>query len=592
MKKLGIKFLGLILISTIIFSFLQVFFVKSEVNAAISSSYTQYIKSGISSFPESYQVKLAYLKWLHPNWEFKAYYTGIDWSELTSTDAENRCMVNTIHKGNILDPAVLCKCGTMGDYGYYCASRLAVNYYLDPRNFMSETMVFQFLDLASTEGVGREVVVNTVAGTYLEPYANDIFDAAFESGISPLHIVATIFQELGRENPSRIISGTVPGYEGLYNFYNYGATDGEGNIERGLEKAREYGWTTPRFAIIDGAKRVLASNYIAAGQTTKYFYKFYVVPNEIFKESDGTKTFKIGDFYNHQYMTNLRDPSSQAGTLYKIYNENRVLDQKLTFVIPVYNNMPAEPAPVPTSLHGDETYGLFFVNTAFEGGVILREGPGTWYNSLGTLYRGSIVLHIGVEGNYGKVKILAATDFNWDTRQWNYEEKIGYVTNEYLTKLGSVVIPDYRDQVDMGTGGSGPIVSPGAGEFKINEEDSTIVMTPETTARTINSKYKDAVIIWTNGTDISNTDNLIVTNSTIKIGEKVYKAVKLGDVNCDGFIKASDYVLIKNYIMNPESSALSPIQLKAADVKVDNEIKGSDYVLIKNYIMDGIPIVL
>ena len=44
--------------------------------------------------------------------------------------------------------------------------------------------------------------------------------------------------------------------------------------------------------------------------------------------------------------------------------------------------------------------------------------------------------------------------------------------------------------------------------------------------------------------------------------------------------------------MNPESSALSPIQLKAADVKVDNEIKGSDYVLIKNYIMDGIPIVL
>jgi len=64
----------------------------------------------------------------------------------------------------------------------------------------------------------------------------------------------------------------------------------------------------------------LASNYIAAGQTTKYFYKFDVVPNEILKESDGTKTFKSGDFYNHQYMTNLRDPSSQAGTLYKIYN--------------------------------------------------------------------------------------------------------------------------------------------------------------------------------------------------------------------------------------------------------------------------------
>ena len=76
MKKLSIKLLILILLTSIVFSFLQIFFVKSEVNAAgLSSSYTQYIKSGISAFPESYQKKLAYLKYLHPNWQFKAYYT-------------------------------------------------------------------------------------------------------------------------------------------------------------------------------------------------------------------------------------------------------------------------------------------------------------------------------------------------------------------------------------------------------------------------------------------------------------------------------------------------------------------------------------
>lgn len=583
MKKLGIKFLGLVLISTIIFSFLQVFFVKSEVNAAISSSYTQYIKSGIGSFPESYQKKLAYLKYLHPNWEFKAYYTGIDWNELTSTEAENRCMVNTIHKGNVLDPAVLCRCGTMGDYGYYCASRLAVNYYLDPRNFMSETMVFQFLDLASTDGVSREVVARTVSGTYLEPYANDIFDAAQESGISPLHIIATIYQELGRENPSRIISGTVPGYEGLYNFYNYGATDGEGNIERGLEKAREYGWTTPRFAIIDGAKRVLASNYIAAGQTTKYFYKFDVVPNEILREADGIKSFTSDNFYNHQYMTNLRDPSSQAGTLYKIYNENRVLDQKLTFVVPVYNNMPAEPAPVPTSLQGNDQYGLFFVDTMYEGGVVLREGPGSWYNSLGTLYRGTVVLHIGVEGNYGKVKILVATDFNSETRQWNYEERVGYASNEYFTKLGSVEIPDYRDQVDMGTGGnSKPVVPAGDGEFKLVEENSTIIMTPEVSGNTVKSKYEDAVV-KVNGEVITDGEKMIPTGASIEIGGKEYNVIKLGDVSLDGNLDSMDMYQIVQYLL--ENMTFDDIKFSAGNIDGNNVIDSMDMYKIVQYLL-------
>ena len=137
MKKLSIKLLVLILLISIVFSFIQIFFVKSEVNAAVlSSSYTQYIKSGISAFPESYQKKLAYLKYLHPNWQFKAYYTGIDWSELTSSSAENQCLKNTVSKENFLDPSALCICGRSGDVGYYCASAKMVNYYLDPRNFM------------------------------------------------------------------------------------------------------------------------------------------------------------------------------------------------------------------------------------------------------------------------------------------------------------------------------------------------------------------------------------------------------------------------------------------------------------------------
>ena len=344
MKKLGVKLLCFILIESIIFSILQIFFINSEVNA-LSGSYTQHITSGISSFPESYQKKLAYLKYLHPNWEFKAYYTGISWSELTSSSAENKCKRNTIYfkEGSaIVDPAALCICGQMGDSNYYCASAKAVNYYLDPSNFLDEAMVFQFLDLSSGSSISRNAVSKAVQGTYLAQYLDYIMQAASEAGINPLHIVATIFQELGSgTNTPAAITGSYPGYEGYYNFYNYGASDGSGATARAMAKAKEMGWNSARTALIEGAKTVLANNYISAGQTTKYFYKFDVVGNEILTEAIGSRTYSSSEFYSHQYMTNLRDPSSQAGILYDMYVDSGILDESLTFLVPVYDNMPS-----------------------------------------------------------------------------------------------------------------------------------------------------------------------------------------------------------------------------------------------------------
>lgn len=72
---------------------------------------------------------------------------------------------------------------------------------------------------------------------------------------------------------------------------------------------------------------------------------------------------------------------------------------------------------------------------------------------------------------------------------------------------------------------------------------------------------------------------------TIKLdGEtKEYEVVIYGDVNGDGSIKASDYVLIKKNIM--ETNILQNAYLKAADVNKDGNVKASDYVLIKNHIM-------
>ena len=577
MKKLSIKLLVLILLISIVFSFIQIFFVKSEVNAAVlSSSYTQYIKSGISAFPESYQKKLAYLKYLHPNWQFKAYYTGIDWSELTSSSAENQCLKNTVSKENFLDPSALCICGRSGDVGYYCASAKMVNYYLDPRNFMGEAMIFQFLDLANGSGVTRDVVVSATQGTYLSRYVDDIMSAAQEAQINPLHIVATIFQELGREGTPRAISGTVPGYEGLYNFYNYGATDGSGAVERGLAMARECGWTSPRYALIDGAKKVLANKYISVGQTTKYFYKFDVVGNEILTESAGKKTYALKYFYGHQYMTNLRDPASQAGALYDIYAYSQILDENLTFTIPVYNNMPDSVA-VPTTVSANSDK-LYYINSLKKYGIAFRTTAGG--TSMGHLYKDTVVELIQNQGTWSKVRLNRATTYDFANKKWNTESVEGYVSTEYLLSVNAD-IPDYRDRVDMGNGNNpGPII--GDANFKV--DGNYIIMTPSTTAKTIKSKNPSAVIKRKDGTDISNTEENLATGMSVTIGDKTYVVSKLGDVNEYGQIDIIDLALIKRHLIG--TATLQNQDYRAAKLQNNaKEIDIIDMALLKRYLI-------
>ena len=595
MKKLSTKLISIILILSIIFSFLQIFFLSSEITAttSLSSSYTQYVTSGISSFPESYQNYLAYLQYLHPNWEFKAYYTGISWSELTSSSAENKCLRNTIYKNSTMDSLLLCICGQSGDSGYYCASAKIVNYYLDPRNFLGEAMIFQFLDLSSGSNVSRDAVYNAVEGTYLEQYIDYIMEAAEEAEINPLHIVATIFQELGKSSTTpSAISGTYSRYEGYYNFYNYGASDGSGATERAMAKAQEMGWSDPETALVEGAKTVLANNYISAGQTTKYFYKFDVVGNEILTEEDGEKTYSSSYFFSHQYMTNLRDPSSQAGSLYDMYVDSGILDESLTFIIPVYDDMPEELVSMPTSLTSSDGT-LYYVSTLKNYGVTLRSGPGTSYSSLGNVYKGTIVAVTGTSESWYQVKLYSVTSYDSSSKTWGYEEKTGYISSEYLTLVGTE-LADYTSLIDMENSSSDSSSSDstttvtGSSDFEIN--DTYVYMTPATTVSDITNVYSEAVIKDSSGNDISSTSDLIGTGATITIDDISYTAIKLGDVNGDGKLKASDYVLIKNYIMS--STTFSDNQNIAADVNRDGSVKASDYVLIKNYIMNGTDISL
>ena len=419
MKKNFIKILSIINIIIILATMFNTKEIEKNKYNKVEIPATQIRKNGINNFPESYKKLLQKLvnKTGHTNWKFVALYTDIDWNELVSKESQD--LKNTIIKNeaNNYPESWYCSCGKEGDAGYYCASKDIISYYLDPRNFLTEITIFQFLDLSNNINVSVSDIEKLVDGTFLDGeangirYAQMIYDASKESGESAYSLVIKIFQELGKNsqgNMPYVVSGLDEKYPNVYNFFNYGAKDGDNNIELALEYAYNAGWTTPYKAIVEGAK-LLSNNYLNQGQNTKYTYKFDIIGNT------------LEELYVHQYMTNVQDPNNQANMLYEAYYNNGLLNRDLTFIIPVYKNMPTY-----VKLPSNETGNLYYVSSNYTS-VFLRNGPGgagSGYINIAALLKDTVVsvLQTGING-WAKVK---------------YNDLEGYMSEDYLTPVNTV----------------------------------------------------------------------------------------------------------------------------------------------------------
>jgi len=525
------------------------------------SSYVQEIKLGIENFPESYKVLLKQLveETGHTNWKFEAYYTGIEWSELES--CENTCLKNTIYKSSSIDPTWLCRCGKMGDTGYYCGSKQIVNYYLDPRNFINEKAIFQFLELSYNSQIHTlDSVKAAVKNSFLNgsvvidkktyTYADIILDAAKQSGESPISIVVKIFQEIGRGTKQKDGTYSIPymasGEGGAYNFFNYGATDGEGNISRGIEYAKNAGWTNPYIAIVNGAK-LLSSSYVNLGQNTKYFFKFDVVGNKILKLGE-KQTVNKNQLFSHQYMTNIQDPNNQAAMLFENYVNVGLSNEELTFIIPIYDNMPAA-NKLPTSLtelDGD----LHYVSVKATP-LSLRAEPSNSSTYLTSMVKDTVVavLEKNVNGTkFHKIKLGSGM--------------VGYATSEYLTSCTEVIDkPVIKEAVEM----------------KLDEKNKKLTLEPDVKIEHIKENYKGAVIKDKSGNKIEKEKTSIGTGATITVGEKVYTVVKIGDINGDGKVLANDALSILKCSVG--STELKDIYLQAADTDNNGKALANDALL-------------
>ena len=439
----------------IIFVILLTIYVSSKKNVKATT-----MADGIENFPESYQPYLEELKKKHPNWTFTALYTSLDWNYVIQN--ENIFGKNLVPKSyhdrwKNTNPG---EYNVEVDAGWVDCSKQSLLYTMDPRNFLNESRIFQFEELSfnsnsnSVEGIekilyGTEfynqiVSYLTSSGstvTMNKKYSDLIYSAGIQSKVSSYHLASRIKQEVGPFLSHSSISGKVAGYEGLYNFYNIGATSSSepmGAIINGLKYARDGNgaseatktkylipWNTKEKAITGGGI-FIGSSYINIGQNTIYLQKFHV--------HDTNK----GELFWHQYMTNVLAPYSESNIIYKGYANSNLLDLNINFIIPVYDNMPEiqeeSPAINPSDYEEDNTKVYANVETTLN----VRSGPSTSYEKITSVSKNETMIRIARGKQSGEL---------WD-RVILENGIVGYVFQNYIEELPEIEVEEIKISVN------------------------------------------------------------------------------------------------------------------------------------------------
>lgn len=358
--------------------------------AAAGDDYRAYLRG--LGFPESYIEGLYELHLLHPSWSFEpllvtelnSKYTWSYCIKMETTDNPKRSLIS---RGDAFKAYRHPTNTTLYDTGWYQASTAAVEYFMDPRNFLNEKDIFQFEDLSFNETCTLSRVETALAGTFMEgavlengkTYAEYFYEVGQELGISPIHLASRARMEQGKTGGSSQISGLggdklwyyysngiqtegggivnapssghseaeLKGYNGLYNFFNIDAAGtGRFAVLLGSMKAARTGtasmaakwggspsWDTRWKSIYGGAYK-LAGSYIANYQNTLYLQKWNVDTRS--KTAKGSSR----NFWG-QYMQNIGGALSEARNSYVSLAADGSLDFAFNFVIPVYSGMPA-----------------------------------------------------------------------------------------------------------------------------------------------------------------------------------------------------------------------------------------------------------
>lgn len=341
--------------------------------------YDKEFEKSIADFPNSYKDSLRNLHALYPNWHFVADHTGLDWNSVIREES-NPVSTNLIHytepdsRKSVEPGAYNPLTNNYKSYdsgGWVPAHTDTIRYYMDPRNFLTNNSVFQFMsnkyDPATATVANVESVVD---GTFMDTKFPERISNAFynnfkkafpnekvsqnsfryshvllligkSTGVNPMVIASIIIQEQGSNGKGNSINQDrvkyyphLKPYAGYYNHFNIGAyaQNGKSAVENGLIYAVNHGWSSIYRSILGGADW-FGSRYVKNNKYNTYLKKFNV--------KNGLNAVGTG-----QYMTNVRGAYDEGCRLYNGYKN--LLDKELTFTIPIYNSMPATPCKLPS----------------------------------------------------------------------------------------------------------------------------------------------------------------------------------------------------------------------------------------------------
>ena len=215
-------------------------------------------------FTRSYTDYLLKLHKKYPEWEFVPFITNLTWEEAVEGEhtPHNKQLIENIVSSDFKCSCNSCRGVIQEASNWVSASKEAVEYYLDPRNFLTEEYIFQFETTAYDESHTIKAVESILKNTWMYDspikyhdaygniktykkdgvavkYSEAIMRAARESGMSAYFLASKIVQEVGAGKSSYAggSCGTNSPYNGIYNYYNIGAYTGAGD---GLRWANGY----------------------------------------------------------------------------------------------------------------------------------------------------------------------------------------------------------------------------------------------------------------------------------------------------------------------------------------------------------------
>ena len=536
-----------------------------------------------SGFPESYWPALKELHAAHPNWKFKAVHTGIKWKHIIDNQsfATGKSLIQTTNDGwKHIDSYNYDTNTFRNDYpgggkSWYAASRDIVAYYVDPRNFLSEISVFMF-ETAALDPVNHTLqgVEGILKGTWMEnkivegtnkTYAEVLMEVANEVGASPYFLASRIIQELGRNSPSSIISGTVKGYEGYYNYYNINAT-GSSNpeeiIANGLTYAKNRDWNTRYKAILGGAEWIV-NGYINIGQDTLYNQKWDIV----------------GDLYSHQYMQNIQAPAGEVGKIYSAYSKSNLLGSEFIFNIPVYLEMPSTASPLPRKENPIAYLSSLSINNNALGTFNYDKDTYNYTVALGTStidikatpkISGASVAGTGIinlDKDVTTIEIVV-TALNGNTKTYKIiVTKSGEVNaniDEIMINSGVKYNSSHIWGLELGMSSNALI-----DKIKNVNSNATISIVNKTGAPK-------------GGNHLSTGDKMLIT---LNDETKSYEVIIYGDVSGDGEITVLDLLRVQKHILGSAVLDKGDTYYKAADVSGDGEITVLDLLRVQKHIL-------